>query len=228
MGPTANKVYEVAVIVFNNGDLLDFAGPVEMLTAFHYDSDWDKPVFKITTIADTEHISARGLNIKVDLTVAQALERIETFDILLIPGGHPDLMMGMIKEDVGVLKFAKKFSELKNEEGKENRVMFSVCTGGLLLAATGALTGLKVTTHHWVIEVLPKVEPTATVISAFANKGLGRYVDGGQNKNGTRILTAGGVTCGLDAALYLGELKAGREAAQTVADMTEHDWKRVE
>ena len=228
MGSTAKKVYEVAVILFEDADLLDFAGPVEMLTAFHYDNDWAKPVFKINTIGDTEYISARGLNIKVDMTVAQAKERIETFDVLEIPGGRPDMIMGMIQQDVGVVQFARQFAELKNEEGKENRIMFSVCTGALLLAATGAARDLRVSTHHWAIEMLPKVEPTATVINAFAGAGVGRYVDGGLNKNGTRILTAGGVTCGLDAALYLGELKAGLEAAKTVADMTEHDWKRVE
>lgn len=228
MGAQANKVYEVAVLLFNNADLLDFAGPVEMLTAFHYDNDWDKPVFKINTIGDTESISARGLNVKVDMTIAQAMERIESFDVLQIPGGRPDMIMTMIQQDVGVVQFAKKFAELRNEEGKENRIMFSVCTGGLLLAATGAIRNMKVSTHHWAMDTLPKVEPTATVINAFAGAGNGRYVDGGQNKNGTRILTAGGVTCGLDAALYLGELKAGREAAKTVADMTEHDWKRVD
>ena len=52
-------------------------------------------------------------------------------------------------------------------------------------------------------------------------------MDGGINKQGKRVLTGGGVSCGLDAALYLAEMKVGREAAEFVARMTELEWKRA-
>lgn len=54
-----------------------------------------------------------------------------------------------------------------------------------------------------------------------------RYVDGGVNTRGKRVVTAGGVTCGLDGAFYIAELKAGTQAAEFVAQMTEHEWKKV-
>lgn len=55
-----------------------------------------------------------------------------------------------------------------------------------------------------------------------------RYVDAGTNGHGVRIISSGGVSCGLDASLYAVELKVGRKAADAMAAMMEYAWRRDE
>ena len=92
----------------------------------------------------------------------------------------------------------------------------SVCTGGMILAAAGVLEGRPATTHHAALEELGA--SGAQVVDA-------RVVDDGD------VLTCGGVTSGLDLALWLVERHRGRQAADTVAREMEHDrtgrvWRR--
>lgn len=76
--------------------------------------------------------------------------------------------------------------------------------------------------------LLRETDPSIEVLSSVTEKEKPRrYVDGGLNRQGKRVVTAGGITCGLDAALYIGEMKAGRQAAEFNARMSEHEWKRV-
>ncbi len=87
------------------------------------------------------------------------------------------------------------------------------------------------TTHHLAYDLLREVcekaaggKEAANVVSSNAQR---RYVDGGVNTAGIRVVTAGGVTCGLDASLYIAEMKVGKEAAEFAAKLTEHEWKRA-
>ena len=73
-----------------------------------------------------------------------------------------------------------------------------------------------------------ELDKSIEVISSVTSEGTPkRYVDGGINKQGKRVITAGGVSCGLDAALYIAEMKGGRENAEFVAKLTEHEWKKA-
>jgi transcriptional regulator GlxA family with amidase domain len=84
----------------------------------------------------------------------------------------------------------------------------SVCTGGMLLAAAGLTTGRPATTHHAAIEALR--ESGAEVVDA-------RVVDDGD------VITAGGVTSGIDLALWLVEREFGAALADAIAREMEHD-----
>ena len=107
------------------------------------------------------------------------------------------------------------------------KIIFSICTGALLLGAAGVLTGLKATTHHIALDILRGQDKSIEVISSVSSEGKpSRYVDGGVNRQGKRVVTAGGVTCGLDGALYVAELKAGREPAEMTAKILEHNWQK--
>lgn len=157
--------------------------------------------------------------------------------MLVVPGGHPDVINALIKEGTWEgLEFIRKFAALPAREDDE-RIVLSVCTGALFLAAGGILAGLKATTHHMALEAMKQIDGSIEVQSSVEAIGEGegkgrnkrRYVDGGRcKKGGARVVTAGGVTCGMDAALYIGQLKAGRAAAEVVARINEHDWARVE
>src|SRR5262249_37890610 len=86
----------------------------------------------------------------------------------------------------------------------------SVCTGALLLAAAGLLDGLAATTHWGAAQLL--------------NELGARYVpDRVVEHLPQRILTAGGVSSGIDMALRLVELLVDREAAQAAQLLIEYD-----
>ncbi len=81
----------------------------------------------------------------------------------------------------------------------------SICTGAFLLAATGALDGLRATTHWIAAQQLADRHPRITVDANVL------YVDNG------RVLTSAGAAAGLDLCLHLVRRDLGAEAAAEVA-----------
>jgi transcriptional regulator GlxA family with amidase domain len=94
------------------------------------------------------------------------------------------------------------------ERHARGSIIASVCTGAMLLARAGILEGRPAVTHHVALEDLraagADVRPDA------------RWVDDGE------ILTAGGVTSGIDLALHLLERLQGTEAAEAAEHLLEH------
>ena len=86
----------------------------------------------------------------------------------------------------------------------------SVCTGSLVLAAAGLLDGLTATTHWAAMDVLAKYG--ATPVGERVVEHLDR-----------RIITAAGVSSGIDMALRLVELLVDRTAAEAAQLMIEYD-----
>jgi len=66
----------------------------------------------------------------------------------------------------------------------------------------------------------PGSEP-GTVVAA-------RFVDSGLNKEGVRIISSGGISCGMDASLYVVKLKFDETEAQTVAALLDYAWRKTE
>ena len=229
------KVYQVAVVVFNGADVLDFAGPVEMLTHVSYNHNPQHPelAFDIHIVAETPTVRAGGaLTITADMTFQEASKRLDDFDILIVPGGPPAVMLGLVERDSPEVQWVRSFARHESlERGRDERVILSVCTGALLLGATGAVGGLTLTTHHLAYDLLRQVSEKAAkdgeTVHVVDTNAQRRYVDGGANRVGVRVITAGGITCGLDASLYLAALKVGDAAAGFAASLTEHEWKRA-
>ena len=236
MVSSTKKVYQVAVVVFDGGDILDFAGPVEMLSHITYNQDRQNPEhgFKIHIVArkPTIHAAGDALTVTADLTLEEASKRLDDFDIVVVPGGPPEIMMPLVESDSPELQFVRNFAtSAPSEGGRDERVILSVCTGALLVGATGAVGGLTLTTHHMGYDLLRQVCEKASkdgkAVHVAEDHAQRRYVDGGANSVGVRVITAGGVTCGLDASLHLAALKVGDAAAEFAANMTEHEWKRA-
>ena len=142
------------------------------------------------------------------------------------------MIQDMCKSGSEELRFVEAFNKSSpsssSTPGGDEKIILSICTGALFLGAAGVLSGLTATTHHMALDLLREMDTSVEVVSSVTEgKAPRRYVDGGVNPQGKRVVTAGGVTCGLDAALYIAELKAGRQAAEFVAVMSEHEWKRV-
>jgi transcriptional regulator GlxA family with amidase domain len=94
-------------------------------------------------------------------------------------------------------------------------VIMSVCTGAFILARTGLLDGLRCTTHHDFYDAFAREFPRVTLVRDR------RFVDNG------KMVSAGGLTSGIDAALHIVARYYGVSTAQRTADYMEHysdDW----
>ena len=232
MASNFQKVYQVAVILFSGADLLDFASPVGILSHINYSRDpyAFSPAFEIHHIArnlDAIPIGESKTSISPDMTLEEAYEKLDDFDILVIPGGPPSLVQSMATSNGPEVRFIKQFSTQPGKEGREERIAFSICDGSLFLGAIGALSGLRATSHHLVLDDLKELDGSIEVIDSTADGRARRYVDGGVNTAGVRIVTAGGVSCGSDASLYVAELKVGRNLAEDWAERNEYVWNRA-
>ena len=97
---------------------------------------------------------------------------------------------------------------LLRREHARGSTIAAVCTGGMVLAAAGITRGRRATTHHLALDELRR--SGADVVEA-------RVVDDGD------VLTAGGVTSGIDLALWIVERFAGEDIANAVAAEIEHE-----
>lgn len=129
----------------------------------------------------------QGLLLSPDMGIAEA----GLFDVLLVPGGYGQQALMHDEEVLGLIH--KHFAAEK--------LLFSVCTGALLCGAAGVLIGRQVTTHWSVRQLMPYYG--AVLADARV------AVDG-------NIITAAGVTAGLDAALVLVSLLRGNATAQEI------------
>lgn len=129
----------------------------------------------------------QGLRLMPDVRIEEA----GAFDVLVVPGGYGQQALMHDEEVLGLIC----------RQVQAERLLFSVCTGALLCGAAGVLTGRRVTTHWAARSLMPyygAVLADARVV-----------VDGG-------IISAAGVTAGLDAALVLVSLLRGDAAAQEI------------
>ena len=118
----------VGAIVFQNFELLDLFGPLEMFGVL-------KDQIDIVIVAEEDKIvqSTQGPKIVADFTFTEC----PTIDILLIPGG---LGTRTEVDNAPCIDFIEQRS-------KEARVIATVCTGAALLAKTGLLNNHKATTN---------------------------------------------------------------------------------
>ena len=142
------------------------------------------------------------MTIKPEMTVEHALTKIDEFDILAVPGGNPSVLLDMIRRNSEEVKFIRAFNNTST--GRDgDKIILSVCTGALFLGATGVLSGLKATTHHMALSYLSDLDSSIEIVSSVASEGTpDRYVDGGINKHGKRVITAGYVFQGLNATSW--------------------------
>jgi cyclohexyl-isocyanide hydratase len=129
----------------------------------------------------------RGLILTPEKTFAETPQ----LDMLLVPGGPGQ--EALMEDDV-VLSFVRS-------QAAKARYLFSVCTGALICGAAGLLQGIKATTH-WSTFHLLRYFGAAPVDQRVV-------VDG-------KVVTAAGVTAGLDGALVIAALLRGEETAQQI------------
>ena len=134
------------------------------------------------------------------LTVDAAFDEVTEPDVLLVPGG------------VGTSDLVDDEAMLDWVRGVHRRTLFttSVCTGSLVLAAAGLLDGLTATTH-WAAQDL-----LGSLGAVYTPQRVVEHLP-------QRIITAAGVSSGIDMALRLVELLIDRQAAEACQLMIEYD-----
>ncbi len=122
-------------------------------------------------------------------------------DVLLVPGGQVDEM----RADERVLAW------IRESAARADHVL-SVCTGAFLLAEAGLLDGTPATTFHNALDDLAVAFPAVEVVRGV------RFVDNG------KVVTAAGLSAGLDAAIHLVKEIQGPQAARRLAEHIEYAW----
>ena len=187
----------IGVALFDGAEELDWAGPWEVLAAWA--EQWPDDGVHVFTLAreDRPVTCAKGLRVLPDET----WETAPPLDVLVYPGGRGtrrDL------EDEVVLDWIRGLAAGET-------VVASVCTGSLVLAAAGLLDGKPATTHWGSLEVLPTLGHDIEV------RPDDRFVDNGS------VLTAAGVSAGIDMALHLVGRLASPDKAREVRRYIQYD-----
>jgi transcriptional regulator GlxA family with amidase domain len=185
---------EIEILFYDGFDDLDVFGPFEVLTGAGL------TVRLVTVEPQDTVVSAGGARIVPHGVVGDP-------DLVIVPGGNWDS-----RGPRGAWAQAQRgtigaFMRRRLESGRR---IGSICTGGMILAHEGLLRGRPAITHHTAIDDL-------IAYGADVQHGR-RYVDDGD------IMTAGGVTSGIDLALHIVETEAGAEAAATEAEEIEWTW----
>ncbi|KAJ5548942.1 hypothetical protein N7513_006176 [Penicillium frequentans] len=227
--------FKVGVLIFQGVDLLDFTGPLEIFSLALNNKNPDNPdrVFDVVTISRDQTIRAgKGyVSINADVLLEDIGPVLPGLDILVVPGGPPSTMKALLRPSSPELGLIRDFITLSRPADVSPRTIFSVCTGALLLGASGFLSGMTVTTHHRELESLRQIcESTNTKSNSVpVNVIKQRYVDGGLVKCGgnVRLITSGAISSGLDAALYLVSELTSQEMAEFATRVMQYEWNRV-
>lgn len=167
----------IGIFVFDGAEELDFVGPWEVLQSWAL--RWPDDGVKVFTIAPTlEPVTcAKGMRMLPDYS----WDDMPTIDVLVYPGGQGT------RAHLGDDRY-RSFVRNASDHGT---LVTSVCTGSLVLADAGLLDGRPATTHWSALELLASLAPTIEV------RPEDRFVDSGD------VITASGVSAGIDMALHL-------------------------
>jgi transcriptional regulator GlxA family with amidase domain len=182
----------VSFLLSDGAVVIDFCGPWEVFHSVavggpHTSPDHQMP-FRLHTVAESrEPIRASG---GMRITPDYTLDDAPPAHVVVIPAqnGHSDRMLDWIRT---------------SHESAD--VTLSVCTGAFLLASTGLLDGLAATTHHYSYDRFESEFPGIEL-----RRGM-RFVEQ------DRLVTAGGLSSGIDASLRIVERYYGRDVAQYTA-----------
>ncbi|MCU1484806.1 MAG: ThiJ/PfpI family protein [Actinomycetia bacterium] len=178
------------ILLFDDVEELDFAGPWEVLTSARKDGD------VVVTVAEHDRPvqAAKGLRVVPDHT----FDTCPDLDVVLVPGGQ-----GTRREDDDVLV------AWLTKAAAEATWVTSVCTGSFLLWKAGVARGRTVTTH-WAF------------VDALRSKGDITVVDDQRFVVDDHLVSAAGVSAGIDMAFWLvGELY-GEDHARDVQHFIEY------
>jgi len=187
----------IGILLFDGLEELDAVGPWEVLAA--WTRQWPDDGWSVTTVAQDGGLvrCAKGLVLQAEHSWADA----PPLDVLIQPGGMGTRRQLVDETYLGWIRARRADTPL----------LASVCTGSLVYAAAGLLKGRPATTHWASLDRLRELDPSIEV------RPDDRYVDDGD------VLTAAGVSAGIDMALHLVDRLVGTDRARQVRRYIQYD-----
>ena len=187
----------IGILLFDGVEELDAVGPWEVLSFWTRRSPEDG--YQVVTLSQSGGpvACAKGLTVEAQHSYSD----VPALDVLVYPGGRGTRAHVVDQAQLGWVRAQREQVPL----------LTSVCTGSLVYAAAGLLKDRPATTHWAALDLLVDLEPTVEV------RPDARFVDDGD------VITAAGVSAGIDMALHLVARLAGRERAQEVRRGIQYD-----
>ena len=201
--------YTIAILVFDQADLLDITGPKEVFGAVRQpvESKEKDPILQIYSSVPLIHVDYVGIGsspkittndgttLMVDRHLDEILSTERPYDVIVIPGG----------KGVHDIKTNEKIQRWVGSQVGAHHLLISVCTGAYVLAEAGLLTGMKVTTHQRHHDLFEQLYPKIMI---------DRQAIYCEMEN---IITTAGVTSGIDGAIRVVERLFGETQAKQVS-----------
>ena len=203
--PPEGRKIRVAVVLTEGAVVIDYAGPWEVFSNVHVGSGsmGEQMPFDLYTVGrDRSPIHTAGV-MKPGMTVVP--------DYGFADAPDPDVVV------VGAQSGDDQLGPWLRKVHAQHALIMSVCTGAFRLAQAGLLDGKSATTYHAALQHLANQYPRIAVQSSV------RYV-----QSDPLIVTAGGLSSGIDSALHVVDLYFGEHVAQATADTMEYQsqgWK---
>ncbi len=197
--PREPTTRNVAIVLYEGVELLDFAGPGEVFAAAAgFGEDAGRPAFRVYTVAQRPGpITSQGfVRIVPEFTIDDAPPP----DLVVIPGGNS----GPLAQDAKFIEWVR--------QGGDARMLLTVCTGAFVAAKAGRLDGRPATTFYGAIDRLREVATKTDVQEGR------RFIDSGS------VITTAGVSAGIDGALHVVARLLGRAVADRTARYMEYHW----
>lgn len=187
----------IGILLFDGVEELDAVGPWEVLSYWTRRSPEDG--YQVVTLSQSGGpvACAKGLTVEAQHSYSD----VPALDVLVYPGGR------------GTRAHVVDQAQLDWVRNQREQVplMTSVCTGSLVYAAAGLLKDRPATTHWAAIDLLSELDPTIDL------RPDDRFVDDGD------VITAAGVSAGIDMALHLVARLAGADRAREVRRGIQYD-----
>lgn len=194
--PSNPTLRRVGILVFDDVEVLDFAGPFEVFAVSAELAGQQH--FKTVLVGPQDRVftAVNGLKVLPNETFADGY----AYDLLVVPGGFGTRAL---VHEADVMAWV-------TAQAATAEIVMSVCSGALVLATCGLLEGRRATTHHEVMHELAAVAPNTVCVRDQ------RYVDEGA------VITCGGISAGIDGSLHLVRRLLGDAAAERTAAYMEY------
>jgi len=188
---------KIALVCFDGMEELDLVGPWEVLRMWQLQYPDDGVDVFTTSLGEPTVTCAKGMQIVTDRPIVE----IGAVDVVLFPGGRGT--RALVQDEPTL--------ELVRDLAGSGALMTSVCTGSLVYAAAGILSERPATTYWSAIDLLVGLDPT------IEPRPDDRWVDSGA------VVTAAGVSAGIDMALHLVARLHSTERARQVKRDIQYD-----
>lgn len=192
---------EIAVLVYDDIVLQDFAGPLEVFSKARNLTQGKYEVFTVALNQSPVETENALLEIIPDYTISS----MPNADYLIVPGASMPVIEQMLEKET-----LRDF--LVDWGSREEKKTVSICTASYFLADTGLLNGRSATTHYFVADDFSNRFPEIKVIRDI------RFVQE------DRFLTSSGVTSGIDAALHIVSENSGTRIRDMISRALQYEF----